>query len=235
MKRSSPALFTSPPKRSRAAIPPRQLPKNLPDIPRKRPLFFSHLRSWLQKQPLASQEGKNSYCWGEPTPAKEPDPCGPGLGAGVAQGGNKVALYVVAGLAGAGGDAQAAELERSSFITAQREGWRRRKEENPSSEQADGPWQHGRTSLGSSNCQATEVKEQTEMEVGMAVGEMRGKKGKRRVWIQQEHSLSFHCAGETQSQGNCSFGIVDGRGKCALLPPHHTSPRWHLVQKAPLT
>lgn len=58
------------------------------------------------------------------------------------------------------------EMERSSLIAAQREGfsfwgsWRGNKEEDLGSKGADGPWEHSRTSLGSSTLPGHRGKEQ---------------------------------------------------------------------------
>lgn len=102
-------------------IAPRQLPKNLPNIPRKKPRFFFFPPTELAAETASHctrRKKKNPYCWGEPTPAKVPEPPGQGWSRS-GPGRNKMALYVLARLDGAGGDA---ELERSSF-PAQREGF----------------------------------------------------------------------------------------------------------------
>lgn len=52
-------LFTPPKETDLISL--RQLPKNLTGIQRKKPLF-SHLQTWLKKQPLALQEEKTPYC-----------------------------------------------------------------------------------------------------------------------------------------------------------------------------
>lgn len=93
-------LFSPPPKKKKLKFDfPEAAPKEITWHSKEKAylFFFSHLQTWLQKQPLCKRK-KTLYCLLEPTAAKQMDPRGPGLRVGVRRGRNNVTRYLVSGL-----------------------------------------------------------------------------------------------------------------------------------------